>query len=125
MNINISVRHEEVTEQTKLYTYAKIQKLEKYRLQRVEVVMVSEGEKYKIEVVAFPSSRGNQVVASALADDWYSAIDQASDKAERQLRKYKEKITSHRVKKYKPEPPSEETEPFYDQDNDQYGIGPL
>ena len=67
-----------------------------------------EGDKYKIELVASPD-RGSTYVASSVSDDWFSAIDQACDKVERQLRKAKEKITSHRVKKYR-EPRETETE---------------
>ncbi|WP_372368488.1 ribosome hibernation-promoting factor, HPF/YfiA family [Candidatus Uabimicrobium sp. HlEnr_7] len=108
MNSNITVRNGEVSQETKEYIQDKIQKLGKYSVRRVETIAEFEGTKdvqsqYKIEIVASPE-RGGTVVGTARASEWFGAVDQALDKAERQLRKAKEKSKSHRVKRYTPEP---------------------
>lgn len=104
MNINITVRNSEVSQETKDYIEEKVQKLNKYAVRRVETIATKDAQnQYKIEIVASPE-RGNAVVGNAKASEWFGAIDQALDKVERQLRKIKEKSKSHRVKKYIPEP---------------------
>lgn len=107
MNINITVRNSEINQKTKNYIESKVQKLGKYKLRRVEAIAEFEGTKnsqnqYKLEIVISPE-RGGTIVATARSGEWSGAIDQAIDKAERQLRKAKEKIKSHRVKKFVPE----------------------
>lgn len=107
MNSNITVRNSEVSQETKDYIQDKVHKLGKYSVRRVETIAEFRNTKdaqnqYKVEIVATPE-KGNTVVGTARAGEWFGAIDQALDKVERQLRKMKEKSKSHRVKRYIPE----------------------
>lgn len=114
MNINITARNSEISQQTKNYIEDKVQKLGKYQLRRAEAIAEFEGTKdsqnqYKIDIVVSPE-RGGTIVATARSGEWFGAIDLAIDKVDRQLRKAKEKVKSHRVKKFIPEQ--------YDNDDD-------
>lgn len=103
MDINITAKHSDVTQSAKNYANEKVSKLDKFKLRRADVVMDQEGDNYKIEIVAH-ADRSGTIVATATGEEWFSAVDLTMDKIERQLRKVKEKATSHRVKKYQPEP---------------------
>jgi putative sigma-54 modulation protein len=113
----MTTRVENINDETKDYAGAKAEKFDKfYRLRRIEIIMDMEGDQYKVDMVLSPE-RGGTIVATASAGDWLSAIDNVSDRAERQLRRLKEKVKSHRVKKYRPEiegRPEEEEESYDD-----------
>lgn len=103
MNIIISTRHTSIPDQTKEYATQKAEKLGKYgRLRKIEVIMDKEAENYCVEIFASPEKGGTPMMGNAQAADWFSSIDQASDKVERQVRKLKDKVKSHRVKKQQP-----------------------
>ena len=108
MNIIISTRHTSIPQQTKEYAEQKAEKLGKYyKLGKLEVILDKEAENYCAEFVVSPAKGGTKIVGTAEgAADWFAAIDQASDKVERQVRKVKEKVKSHRVRKH----PAEATE---------------
>ena len=113
MNITVSARHSNIPENTKEYAREKAEKLEKYyTLRKAEIIMDIEGDEYIVEVVAIPDHGKGPVVGHSKADEWFAAIDQAHDKVERQLRKLKGKVKSHRVKKHK----SERTEKVQDEE---------
>lgn len=104
MNITISARNSSIPQNTKDYAHEKAEKLQKYyRLSKISIVMEVEGDNYIIEMVATPEKGGKAAIANAKASEWFAAIDQANDKMERQLRKLKERVKSHRLKKQKPE----------------------
>jgi len=106
LNITITTKVTGVSEETKKYTEEKMEKLEKFcKLRKVEIVMEKEGEEYKVDVVVAPE-RGTTIAASSKAGDWPSAVEDVTDKLERQLRRLKEKTKSHRLKKGQPQPPS-------------------
>lgn len=105
MNITLSARHSSISENTKKYAKEKVEKLAKFdKLRKVSIVMDVEGENnYTIEIVVHPERGGKAIVANSKASEWFAAIDQACDKIERQLRKFKEKVKSRRLKKSKME----------------------
>ncbi|NUM33337.1 MAG: ribosome-associated translation inhibitor RaiA [Candidatus Brocadiae bacterium] len=103
MKINLLTKLENIPQETKDYAQEKSKKLEKfYKIRKIDIIMQMEGEKYEVEMVVSPE-RGSQIVASSLGEEWAPAIDSVLEKAERQLRKLKEKVKSHRLKKAKPE----------------------
>lgn len=103
MNIQLVAKGNKIPQNAKEYATEKAEKLEKfYRLQKVEIIMSPEGEKYSVDIIAHSDGSGT-IVGKALAEDWFAAVDQSTDKTERQLRKLKEKVKSHRIKKYRPE----------------------
>jgi len=103
LKINLLTKLENITQETKDYANEKAKKLEKfYKIRKVDIIMQMEGEQYEVEMVISPE-RGSMIVASSLGEEWLPAIDGVLEKAERQLRKLKEKVKSHRLKKAKPE----------------------
>ena len=122
MNITLTTKLENISSETKEYALEKASKLEKFhRLRKIEVIMDMEGENYTVQIVAYPDRGGSPIAGASNAQEWLSAIDSANDKVERQLRKLKEKVKSHRFKKYKgeSEPYSREDEETYDDAIDQ------
>lgn len=118
MNIKITGRTEDVTKAMKKKASAKVAKLMKFygRITWVDVKMDVEQERNRVEVSA-GLSRGATVVGKAESTDMYAAIDLATDKIARQLRRHKEKLADHRPRRADaaPAPESdEEPEPSYD-----------
>lgn len=105
MNITIKARHTPIPDHTKDYAEKKAEKLEKfYRVKKVEFIMDKEGDSYTVQIAVSPDGGGTALLGYAEGPEWFSAIDEAHDKVERQLLKLKEKVKSHRVKKQWPEP---------------------
>jgi ribosomal subunit interface protein len=101
LNLTFSAKLDNLSESTKEYALDKAKRLERfYSLRKVDVVMDREGDKYKIELVAYPD-KGGRVIASDIGTEWPSVIDSMYEKAERQLLRLKEKKKSHRIKKVK------------------------
>ena len=122
MKTNLVPKLENITQETKDYALEKSKKLEKfYKIRKIDIIMQMEGEKYEVEMVVSPE-RGSLIVASSLGEEWMPAIDSVLEKTERQLRKLKEKVKSHRLKKAKPEAETtnEEKEPPKVKEEDTY-----
>ena len=117
MDIKITSKLDNITQETKDYAVDKAEKLQKYyKLRKVEILMTMEGEKYQVEIVVSPE-KGGTIVAQSISEEWFSAIDSTIDKVERQLRRLKDKVKSHRLKKHKAEretSPQEEEETYED-----------
>lgn len=62
-----------------------------------DIVFSKERHLFKVDIHVNEGTRGGIVIkATGSADDGYAAFDAASDKIERQLRRYKRKIKSHK-----------------------------
>ena len=96
MNLVVAGRHVDVTEAMKNYARQKVEKLSKYfnRLSSVKVTMDIEAGKHSVEIVA-TAVKGATLVAHHKDDDMYAAIDLATAKLERQLKRLKEKLQKH------------------------------
>jgi putative sigma-54 modulation protein len=94
-------RHMEITPRLRDYANEKASRLERFfdRIHRLQIILESEGDdRHKAElVISVPN--GSTLVSQAQDSSMYAAIDLVLDKAERQLRKHKEKIRNHRVRK--------------------------
>ena len=97
MDINITGRHFEVSDALEEYVINRIGRLEKYfdGVKRVEVILSPEGDSKRAELV-MSLVRGKVQTATAVADTVYAAIDEAHDKAETQLTRFKGKIRDRR-----------------------------
>lgn len=96
MRYIISGRNMDVTEGLKTAVYEKIGKLEKYFTPDTEihVTFTVEKERHKIEVTI--PVKGNIIRAEQVSNDMYVSIDLVEEVIERQLRKYKNKLTNHK-----------------------------
>ena len=66
------------------------------RINTVEVVARKEGHEVRVDIHANTGTHSQVAVNShAQAVDIYAAFDEAADKAEKQLRRYKRRITNH------------------------------
>ncbi|MBV1921644.1 MAG: ribosome-associated translation inhibitor RaiA [Pseudomonadales bacterium] len=96
MQINISGHHVEVTDALKEYVSGKLEKLENHSADIVSIKAILSVEKKSQKAEATIHVKGADIFANAEHEDMYTAIDQLSDKLDRQVIKHKEKIKNHK-----------------------------
>lgn len=96
MRYIISGKNIDVTEGLKNAVYDKIGKLERFFTPDTEihVTLSVEKERKKIEVTI--PVKGSIIRAEEVSNDMYASIDLVEEIIERQLRKYKNKLTNHK-----------------------------
>jgi putative sigma-54 modulation protein len=96
MQINITFRHVEPSDSLKNYVNEKLERLKKYfdRVVEGHVVLSQEKIRYTAEITL--STNGIRMNAKYECADFHSAIDNAISRMERQLKRHKEKIKSHK-----------------------------
>ena len=100
MNVSIVGRHLDVTDGMKAAINAVIEDVQKYNLDIIAIkVIVSENKKaqFKVEFNVQVANRG-AVVITQKDKDFYRACEFAKDRLEKVLRRYHDKLVSHRVK---------------------------
>lgn len=112
MEHDIVGRHVEISDRVKDYLAEKSERLQKFfdRIHSLKVIISVDGGNHAVELVAH-LVKADMVVAKAAATDLVAAIDQAHDKMEAQLRKYKGKLQEHRPRAEEVEPVEELEEP--------------
>ncbi len=95
MQINLSGHHVEVTNALREYVHTKFAKLERHFEHINNVHVVLRVEKLNQKAEANMHINGGEVFASAVNTDMYASIDTLVDKLDRQILKYKGKITQH------------------------------
>ncbi len=95
MQINLTGHHVEITTSLRDYVNNKFAKLERHfdHINNVHVVLTVEKLEQKAEATVHLS--GNDIFASSTNGDMYVAIDALIDKLDRQILKYKGKISQH------------------------------
>ncbi len=96
MNIIINGKHLEVTPALKRYSEEKIKKFERYISDISEAVITLSVEKYRHKAEVLLKVNGVLIQAECVTGEIYSSLDEVSEKLERQVKKYKEKLVSHR-----------------------------
>lgn len=107
MNIIINCRHMDLTKTLKEYAEEKLGKFDKYITNITEAIVTLSVEKYRHRAEVLLKVNGLMIQAESITEEMYSSIDEVTDKLERQIKKYKEKIASHRKTKSRAEAPSE------------------
>ena len=99
MSIEITARHMNSTPEAKAYAQEKSEKLMELfpRIEHIHVIMDVEKHRQEAEVVVQAKNHVH-VEASETSDDLVNSLDVAFERAERQLRKLREKVQDHRVK---------------------------
>ena len=95
MQINLTGHHIELTSSMRDYVNSKFAKLERHFDHINNVYVVLNVEKLTQKAEAKLHMNGGEIFASSEDDDMYAAIDSLIDKLDRQVLKYKEKITKH------------------------------
>ncbi|WP_019027277.1 ribosome hibernation-promoting factor, HPF/YfiA family [Colwellia piezophila] len=95
MQINLSGHHVEVTSSLREYVDNKFSKLERHfdHINNIHIVLTVEKLIQKAE--ARVHINGSEVFASAVNADMYVSIDTLVDKLDRQVLKYKGKVSQH------------------------------
>ena len=98
MQIVVTGRHVEVTDDVREYVQSKASKLPRYydRVQSIEVILDHESEQFRAEMIVHADGK-QPFVASELGPDSFALIDLLVDKMERQLTKHKEKSRDHKA----------------------------
>lgn len=96
MNVIVNGKHLHVTSGLKDYAEEKIKRFERYFPNIPEAVVTLSVEKYRHKAEAMLNANGFLIQAEAVTEDIFSAIDEVSEKLEKQIKKYKEKLVSHR-----------------------------
>ncbi len=98
MNIVINGRHLEITPALRDYAEEKAKKFDRYLSQISEAVVTLSVQKYRHKAEVLLKANGVLIQAEAVTGEIYSAIDAVSEKLERQVKRFKEKMTSRRHK---------------------------
>ena len=95
MQINLTGHHVDVTSSLRQFVDTKFAKLERHfdHINNVHVVLTVEKLNQKAEATVHMN--GTEIFASATNTDMYASIDTLVDKLDRQVLKYKGKITQH------------------------------
>ncbi len=99
MNIIINGRHMELTDNLKNYAEEKISKFKKYLNNITEATVTLSVEKYRHRAEVLLKVDGSFIQAESITGEMYSSIDEVVEKLERQVKRYKEKMVSHRKNK--------------------------
>jgi putative sigma-54 modulation protein len=102
MQINITGHHVDVTPALRAYVTEKMQKIARHFDQINSINVILNVEKLQQQAEATVSAAGRTLFATDTATDMYASIDGLVDKLDRQVRRYKDRITDHHH--VKPEP---------------------
>lgn len=96
MNIIINGKHLEVTPALKNYAEEKVGKFERYISDISEAVITLSVEKFRHKVEVLLKVNGVMIQAESVTGEIYSSIDEVSEKLDRQIKKYKDKLVKRR-----------------------------
>ncbi len=102
MNIIITGRHLELTDNLKNYAEVKIQKFKKYFDNITEATITLSVEKYRHKAEVLLRVNGLMLQAESVTGEMYSSLDEVAEKLERQVKKQKDKWISNRKGEDKP-----------------------
>jgi putative sigma-54 modulation protein len=98
VNVKVSGRHAEVTEALKQYAVEKVGRLGKhFDSPRQAQVVLDVDDDRRIAEVVLPLVKHKVLTAKAEDKDMYAAIDLVVDKLDRQLVRFKERLSDHRI----------------------------
>lgn len=105
MNLTISGHHLELTPAIRSHVENKVARFSKYfdhiigahAILTVDKQLVDKDKRHKVEITL--QLKGKDAHATGLSHDMYLAIDDAVEKLERQLGKYKERVQDHKAEK--------------------------
>jgi putative sigma-54 modulation protein len=96
MQVTVTGRHFEVTPALRSYVEARLDRMHRYmgRIHAAHVTLSVEKHRHRAEFVL--QSEGHEFTCKEVSEDMFSALDQASEKLERQIRRFKDKRTTAR-----------------------------
>ena len=107
MNLNITGRHVEVTPAIRDYLSSKLDRVIRHFDNVTGVTVTLSVEKLKQKVDVTLHVRGKDIFVESEDADLYAAIDAMTDKLDRQVQKYKQKMADHNHESVKHQVPPE------------------
>ena len=107
MNLNITGRHVEVTPAIRDYLSSKLDRVIRHFDNVTSVAVILSVEKLKQKAEVTLHVRGKDIFVESEDADLYAAIDAMTDKLDRQVQKYKQKLTDHNHESVKHQAPPE------------------
>jgi putative sigma-54 modulation protein len=95
MELRITARHFDLTQDIKDYANGKFEVLDRYESLIQSAHLILDVEKHRQIAEITLSVNGQSLIAHTVTDDMYASIDETSDKIERQLRKLHGKMTDY------------------------------
>ena len=102
MQINITGHHVEVTPALRAYVTEKMQRIARHFDQVSSINVILKVEKLQQQAEATVNANGRTIFAAESAMDMYASIDKLVDKLDKQVRRYKDRITDHHHQKPTP-----------------------
>ncbi len=97
-NVSVVGKHFQITDAIRNYVFEKISKIERLTDSIIDVIVTLDSQKLEQSCTILMNFIYFHIKVSAATDNMYSAIDKASDRAVQLVRKYKDKLKSHRFK---------------------------
>ena len=97
MNLNLTGVHLDITPAIRAYVVAKLDRVTRHFDHVIDVNVVLSVDKLRQKVEANVHVRGKDLHAESTEPDMYAAIDCLADKLDRQVVRYKEKLSAHRA----------------------------
>ena len=98
MQLTLTGHHIDITPALRDFVQTKLGRLERHfdSVTTIHCILTVERLLHKAEATAHLS--GGTIHADATSEDMYAAIDSLIDKLDRQVKKYKEKLTDHHAR---------------------------
>jgi putative sigma-54 modulation protein len=96
MQVSVTFRHMEPTQALKDFAAEKVGRIDKYIHSPTDAHVVLSTERYMHKADITIKAHGMMMRGEEKSDDMYSSIDGAVDKIERQVKRYRKKLTSHK-----------------------------
>ncbi len=95
MRITITGHHLDVTPALRSYVTEKMQRLSRHFDHVISINVILNVERHRQAAEATVHAAGRSLFATQHAPDMYAAIDGLIDKLDRQVRRYKDRLTDH------------------------------
>ena len=95
MQINVTGHHVELTPALRAYATEKLQKLSRHFDHVISINVILRVDKHDKQAEATVNAAGKSLFALDSDSDMYAAIDGLSDKLDKQVRRYKDRMRSH------------------------------
>ncbi len=95
MQINITGHHIEVTPALRAYVTEKLQRISRHFDHVISIDVILKIENHHKQAEAKVNAAGKPLFAQESGDDMYAAIDGLSDKLDKQVRRYKDRVRGH------------------------------
>lgn len=98
MQVSVTFRHMDATDALKVFASEKVSKIEKYIHTPTDAHVVLSVEKHVHRAEINVSANGMRVRGEESSSDMYGSIDAAAQKIERQLKRYRNKLSMHKAR---------------------------